>query len=103
MFVRAGLDVEKMREAAKRFVGERDFSAFCAEPPENAVRNVTCLDVEDHGNVIIIEIEADGFLYNMVRRIVGTLIEAGRGKMMADDECGPTVPAQGLHLVEVKY
>lgn len=114
LFVKTNLDVEKMRQAAALCVGRHDFAAFCAEPPENTVRDVMRLDVERHGDKIEIEIEADGFLYNMVRRIVGALIEVGRGKAAADeiqglldgkgkDAGGPTVPARGLYLVEVKY
>ncbi len=114
LFVRTDLDVERMREAAAFGVGRHDFAAFCAEPPENTVRNVMRLDVTGRGDSIEIEIEADGFLYNMVRRIVGTLVEVGRGKIAASEmrglldggakgAGGPTVPAKGLHLVEVKY
>ena len=114
LFVKTDLDVEKMREAAALFVGKHDFAAFCAESPENTVRNVMRLDVAGRGGMIEIEIEANGFLYNMVRRIVGTLVEVGRGKMaedevrgLLDDKAegvgGPTLPARGLYLVEVKY
>lgn len=114
LFFRSHLDLEKMREAAAFFVGRHDFAAFCAEPPENTVREVRHLDIARRGDFIDVEIEADGFLYNMVRRIVGTLLEVGRGKMSADEARGlldgtkkgtggPTVPAKGLYLVGVKY
>lgn len=114
LFVRTDLDVEKMREAAALCVGRHDFAAFCTESPDNTVRDVMRLDVTGRGGMIEIEIEADGFLYNMVRRIVGALVEVGRGKMAAGEMSalletgtrgvgGPTVPAKGLHLVEVKY
>ncbi len=114
LFVKTDLDVEKMRAAAALCVGPHDFAAFCTEPPENTVRDVMRLDVERHGDKIKIEIEADGFLYNMVRRIVGTLVEVWRGKMAAGeisaffepgtkDVGGPTLPAKGLYLEEVRY
>ncbi len=114
LFVKSPLDILKMREKAALFTGQRDFAAFCAEPPEKTVRTVTRLDIIERDDFIEIEIEADGFLYNMVRRIVGTLLEVGRGKIGSSEvhalleggrECvgGPTVPAHGLHLVEVRY
>jgi tRNA pseudouridine38-40 synthase len=111
-FVRVPLDMARMKEAAQAFVGQHDFSAFCSETPDNAVRTVSRVDVMKQGNYVKVEIEADGFLYNMVRRIIGTLVEVGRGKnvdiaglLQNDDGIpgGPTLPAVGLCLVEVKY
>lgn len=114
LFVKFPLDIERMRAAATLFTGQRDFAAFCSEPPEKTVRTVARLDIIERDDFIEVEIEADGFLYNMVRRIVGTLMEAGRGKIGLKEihallesgrkfAGGATVPALGLHLVEVKY
>lgn len=110
------LDVGDMRKAAKALVGRRNFKAFQANDSGNsgAVRTIKYIKVEKKGDLIYIYIEADGFLYNMVRNIVGTLIEVGRGKfgigkvkdILARRDrrhCGPTVPAKGLCLMKVKY
>jgi len=109
------LDVDRMREAAAHLVGEHDFSAFESKSDkQSGARTVERLDVRRDGARIEIEVTATGFLYNMVRGIVGTLIEVGRGKMSPADvlrvlesrergEAGPTAPACGLCLVSVEY
>jgi tRNA pseudouridine38-40 synthase len=114
------LDVEAMRRAAAALVGRHDFSSFESAGAERAtsVRTVTDLTVESGSHElrdrITIEIAADGFLYNMVRAIVGTLVEVGRGAQNESwpaavlkqcDRCqaGPTAPPQGLLLVCVDY
>jgi tRNA pseudouridine38-40 synthase len=111
------LDVEKMRKAASHLIGTHDFSAFGVNPGrevENPVRTIKRLDLHREGHYVYIEVEADGFLYKMVRSIVGTLLNVGRGKtepeeipaiMESRDRCraGATAPAHGLCLVEVKY
>ena len=110
------LDIEKMTEAAGYIVGTHDFTSFTtkAVQEKNRIRTVKKLDIIKDGKYIYFTIEADGFLYNMVRTIVGTLIEVGRGKISAGDIkgildvkkrklAGPTVPARGLCLIEVKY
>jgi tRNA pseudouridine38-40 synthase len=110
------LDPALMRKAAKYIVGRRDFTSFRTKDgvEKNAVRTVKYIKIKKDGDLIYIDIEADGFLYNMVRNIVGTLIEVGRGKFRADyvgdiikkrDRCfsGPTAPAKGLTLVRVRY
>lgn len=112
-YFRKPLSMRKMQNAAKLFAGRHDFIAFCAEPGDNTVRDVIRCQVRSTKRFIEFEIEAEGFLYSMVRRIVGTLIEVGRDKLSADDvrallndeggTGGPTAPAQGLYLVEVKY
>jgi len=85
-----------------------------ADPEKDTVREIYRADVAQEGNRISIEIEGNGFLYNMVRAIAGTLIEVGGGRkkpewvrdvIAARDRCaaGPTLPAKGLCLMEIKY
>ncbi len=108
--------IELMREAAARIVGKRDFSAFMSEGSdvEDTVRNVTSLTVEKTGDLIEIKIRADGFLYNMVRIIVGTLFEVAHGRFTPEyiteviesknrQKAGPTAPPDGLYLNKVIY
>lgn len=108
------LDVEKMNAAAKYFVGEHDFSAFMASGSDVAdtVRNVSFCTARSDGNLIKINIFADGFLYNMVRIIVGTLVYVGEGKISPDmisdiiksgdrSRAGITAPPDGLYLKRV--
>ena len=114
-WLRRELDVEAMRAAASRFVGEHDFAAFESESSgENTVRIVTRAEWVAEGNVLRFYVAANGFLYNMVRAMVGTLIEVGLGKREAGDiprllasgdrmQAGPTAPAKGLCLMQVEY
>jgi tRNA pseudouridine38-40 synthase len=116
------LDVERMRDCARLFVGEHDWTAFSSAQAEteNRVRRVTRLEVSDRfdeagrGRVIEITASAEGFLRYMVRSIAGTLLAAGRGELGEEeiaraistgdrDAVGPTAPARGLTLVEVRY
>ncbi|MDO9558952.1 MAG: tRNA pseudouridine(38-40) synthase TruA [Syntrophales bacterium] len=116
-FVPGPLDPEKIREAAVYFMGTHDFSSFCSthsDAPDH-IRTITDIRIEagSHG-LIKIEMEADGFLRHMVRGIVGTLIEVGRGKRFVSDmqaiihekdrrHGGMTAPPHGLFLKEVIY
>lgn len=106
----------RMNEAAKHFLGTKDFSAFMAEGSdvEDRVRTVTALSVDRTRDLIEIRISADGFLYNMVRIIVGTLIEVAFGRFSVDSipsiiaslnrqNAGMTAPADGLYLNKVEY
>lgn len=115
-FVSYVLDIEKMRQAAAYLVGEHDFVSFCnvRTDVENTVRTITALDILTNGDEITIRITGNGFLYNMVRIIVGTLIRVGRGFyepekvkeiLEAKDRkaAGVTAPAHGLMLVEIIY
>lgn len=115
-FVSYDLDVEKMQQAAEYLVGEHDFVSFCnvRTQVEDTVRTVSELEVLRSGEEITIRISGNGFLYNMVRIIVGTLVRVGRGFytpekvkeiLEAKDRkvAGVTAPAQGLMLVEIRY
>ena len=110
------LDVEKMKEAAKRFVGEHDFAAFCSAGAqvETTVREIYELSVEKKGDLILLRVTGNGFLYNMVRIIAGTLLEVGKGRILPAEvpeiisscdrgKAGPTAPAKGLKLMEICF
>lgn len=110
------LDMDKMTHAAQYLMGTHDFTSFTtrALQEKNRIRTVKRLEIKKEGKYIYFTVEADGFLYNMVRTIVGTLIEVGRGKTAVENVkgilearnrnlAGPTAPAKGLCLVEVKY
>ena len=111
------LNIDEMRKAAVYFVGKHDFKAFMAagSPRKTTVRTVTELELFKKGeNEIEIEISADGFLYNMVRIIAGTLLYVGCGKLKEDEipciiasgdrtRAGVTAPPEGLALREVHY
>lgn len=109
-------DVERMNSAAQRFVGEHDFRAFMAQGSqvESTVRNVAYASVCREGDVVIFRVAADGFLYNMVRIMTGTLVDVGKGRFSPDDvsamissldraRAGMTAPAHGLYLNKVVY
>ena len=115
-FVYMPLNVEKMKEAAKYIVGEHDFASFCSSGSqvESTVRTVYRLEVDKNDDVISIIISGNGFLYNMVRIIVGTLIKVGLGVYPPEyvkeiieakdrNAAGPKVPACGLMLVKIDY
>ena len=109
------LDLEAMRQAAVQLCGEHDFSSFCGNPKfkKSTVRFVRSIDMQRCGHEIRIEVTGNGFLHSMVRIIVGTLIEVGRGERCVDTipmlfgekraEAGFLAPAQGLCLQEVYY
>ena len=110
------LDIEEMKKAAKHFEGEHDFKAFKASgtSSKSSVRTIYKAEVIEEGNRIKIELTGNGFLYNMVRIISGTLVDVGLGKIKTEDipniiesedraKAGKTLPAHGLYLVEVKY
>jgi tRNA pseudouridine38-40 synthase len=114
--VGAALDVDAMRAGASALVGTRDFAAFqnAGSPRRTTVRRVAALAWSEEGEILRLDAVADGFLYGMVRAIVGTLVEVGRGKrdvaslesVVASRErarAGPAAPARGLRLVRVGY
>ena len=105
--VARALDVGKMTAAAQAVVGTHDFAAFTVAEPEveSTVRTVQSIEVIRDGDAIRITITADGFLRSMVRRIAGSLIEVGRGRMdaLSFEEARWTAPAKGLILLAVRY
>ena len=115
--IRKPLDTAKMREAAEAIVGTHDFKCFQSAGGNErltTVRTIHSLNIYEEGKQVIIEVTGDGFLYNMVRIIVGTLVEIGLGKKKPEDaakiiesedrrNAGHTAPAEGLYLVEIYY
>lgn len=110
------LDVEKMKKAAEFFVGEHDFKSFCSvhSQAETSVRTVYGCSVEKTDDIIAIRITGNGFLYNMVRIIAGTLIKVGSGDIVPEKipeifaekdraAAGPTAPAHGLTMIGIEY
>jgi tRNA pseudouridine38-40 synthase len=110
------LDVARMKQAGRALVGTHDFRCFETEWPNRAssVRTITHFSLNRFGDFVWMDVEADGFLYNMVRAIAGTLINIGRGywpveylaELIANGDrtkAGPTAPAQGLFLMRVAY
>lgn len=115
-FTYVPLDVEQMRQAAAYLIGEHDFKSFCAPAAvvESTVRRIYDLTVEKSGDEIIIRVCGNGFLYNMVRIIAGTLMEIGRGNRKPEQmkeilalrdrqAAGPTASACGLTLVKYEF
>ncbi len=110
------LEIVAMDQAAKMLIGKKDFKSFAAaaDNRETSVRTIFRCDVTSDGDWVYVDAEGDGFLYNMVRNIVGTLVEVGVGRMnpgkisqilKACDRpaAGPIAPAQGLCLMWIKY
>jgi tRNA pseudouridine38-40 synthase len=110
------LNLERLLEATSEIQGEHDFSSFCVaeSTKENNVCHVAFANWERLGDELIFKIEADRFLHTMVRSLLGTLVEVGRGYFSVSDfvsimqakdrkQAGPTAPACGLYLFEVKY
>jgi tRNA pseudouridine38-40 synthase len=121
------LNIGSMRRAAKALTGRHNFKAFQRSGPtgrrpggasgsgeSNTIRTIKKIKIEKRGDLVYIDVWADGFLYNMVRTIAGTLLEIGRGKMPEESIkeilskrerrlAGPTAPAKGLCLMNVEY
>lgn len=109
-------DVELMRQAAELLKGEHDFRNFCVNPrmKKSTVRRVDRIEIEREGGYLRFTFHGTGFLQNMVRIMVGTLLEVGCGRMTVEQvaavlenpdrqKAGPTAPAQGLCLMSVDY
>ena len=115
-FFRKKLDVEKMQEACRYFLGEHDFESFCSihTQAETTVRTIYSLNVTKEKELIYIRVTGNGFLYNMVRILAGTLIQVGIGRTeptkipdileaLDRQAAGPTAPARGLTLLKMVY
>ena len=117
--VYGAFDHEAFRNAAKHFIGTYDFIAFANESDRgiaarDSIRTLQRFDIIEQDGQLRLELEGDGFLYKMVRNIVGTLLDIGAGRRSSDEIplllkmknrklSGPTAPARGLFLIEVKY
>ncbi len=110
------LDIQLMRKEARIILGKHNFKAFQASDTRerNPVKTIKAIRISKAKDLVHIDIEADGFLYNMVRNLVGTFLEIGRGRFAAGSmkkilvsgkraHAGPTVPAKGLCLLKVRY
>jgi tRNA pseudouridine38-40 synthase len=110
------LDVAKMQEAASYLVGEHDFKSFCAVGAQvkTTVRTIYSCTVTRTDDILTIRVTGNGFLYNMVRIIAGTLIKVGSGDLLPSDiptileacdraAAGPTAPAHGLTMIGIEY
>ncbi len=110
------MDIEKMNQAASYLIGEHDFQSFCSANAQvqTTVRTIYALSVTKEQDMIHIRVTGNGFLYNMVRIIAGTLMQVGTGLLEPErvkeileakdrKEAGPTAPARGLTLVEIRY
>lgn len=110
------LDLEAMKRAAEYLLGTHDFKSFCANKKmkKSTVRTIMSIIIEEKEGIVFLRYTGNGFLYNMVRILTGTLIEIGRGKRAPEEmemilkaldrgAAGFTAPAQGLFLVNVKY
>ncbi|MCH1981002.1 tRNA pseudouridine(38-40) synthase TruA [Ruminococcus sp. OA3] len=115
-FYHYNLDLEKMREGAAYLIGEHDFASFCGAGAQvkTTVRTVTGINITKADDIVTIRVTGRGFLYNMVRIIAGTLIEIGNeaypprrmDEILAArnrNAAGPTAPACGLTLVEIRF
>ncbi len=109
-------DVERMRQAAAILTGEHDFRSFCGNPrmKKSTVRTVDSIAIERRRDRVVFTFHGTGFLQNMVRILVGTLLEVGRGHLSVEDvaaileakdrkQAGPTAPPEGLCLMKVDY
>ena len=112
----ASLDLDRMRRAEESLLGEHDFSAFCSNKhmKKSAVRDLKNIEIERLGGEVRLTYTGDGFLYNMVRILTGTLLEVGSGQRSVQsvraalesldrEQAGFTAPAQGLILWDVRY
>ncbi|HBY20730.1 MAG: tRNA pseudouridine(38-40) synthase TruA [Clostridiales bacterium GWE2_32_10] len=116
MYVKEKLNIEIMREASKYFLGEHDFTAYtnAKSKSKSMLRNIKSIEIKEINNFIEIRISGDGFLHNMARRIIGTLIEIGLDRKKGEDiprilelkkrdQTGEMALACGLYLEEIRY
>lgn len=110
------LDLDKMREAAAYFVGKHDFKNFCSSHTQakSTIRIIYSFDIEEEDEEIVLTVSGNGFLYNMVRMLTGTLLDVGTGRMSPDKipellaakervHTPNTAPARGLTLLDIEY
>ncbi|AKC60059.1 tRNA pseudouridine(38-40) synthase TruA [Blochmannia endosymbiont of Polyrhachis (Hedomyrma) turneri] len=110
------LNIEKMRDAAQCLLGEKDFSSFCTSKSQSLsfYRNVHFLSIFRYGYYVIIEIQANAFLHNMIRNIIGSLVEVGCGNrpvgwitellLLRDRSlAGTMIASDGLYLIKIEY
>ena len=115
-FIRKKLNIEKMAEAGKLLIGQHDFKGFCSAntATQNFVRTIYSIDITAKNDFIYVEVCGNGFLYNMVRIIVGTLVDYALDKLSKSDilealhegkrnKSGQTMPPEGLYLKETFY
>jgi len=115
-FERKPIDILKMQQASKYFIGEYDFKSFCASKAtvKTTVRTVKDIQIKKDNNIINMYFTGNGFLYNMVRIMAGTLVDVGLNKIQAENipdiikakdrtKAGRTLPPMGLTLIEIKY
>ncbi|PCJ59186.1 MAG: tRNA pseudouridine(38-40) synthase TruA [Planctomycetota bacterium] len=116
---RVKLDINLVKEASLKFIGEKDFGAFSClrgseTGDENTIRTIYSINITENNQILNISIKGSGFLYKMVRMIVGTLLQAGSQKISLNEidqifetsnrqAAGPAVPGHGLYLIEVGY
>ncbi|WP_458119006.1 tRNA pseudouridine(38-40) synthase TruA [Paenibacillus sp. Z6-24] len=116
MHVVKPLDIHRMRQAAAHFIGEHDFTAYAnaKSKKKDSVRTIYTLDIQEKDGFIEFRVQGNGFLYNMVRKMVGTLIAVGLGEKLADDipaiilskerlQTGGMAEAEGLYLEEISF
>jgi len=114
-WIEDSLSIDKMEKAAKLFIGKHDFLGFSTKSKKkNTIKEIYNISISSQGSMITIDIYGEGFLYNMVRIIVGTLVEIGQSKKDIDviqrvfssgirEDAGFTVPGKGLCLINVSY
>jgi tRNA pseudouridine38-40 synthase len=112
------LNIARMRQASRAFIGRHDFRSFTSvsaiKKGSSCVRTIKRFQIKQQGRLILMRVEADGFLYHMIRNMAGTLLEVGRGRRNPEDIttilkakdrrlAGMTAPAEGLTLIKVTY
>jgi len=110
------LDLERMRAGAAHVIGEHDFVTFCGVYPDRGgtVRTINAVELERDGDILRLHVRGESFLHRMVRILTGTLLDVGAGRREPDEvatmlaardrrSAGPTAPANGLSLVDVRY
>jgi tRNA pseudouridine38-40 synthase len=114
LWVPGPLSLSTMRAAARAFIGERDFSSFCRRGEGSMVRRVRAITFSSRGDELIVKVKADSFCHQMVRSIVGLLLEVGGGRREPSETskalrakhrnaAGTVAAARGLHLIKVEY